>query len=87
MRVKHKVPVPNFVLWVDNFLGFEVGMAVPVGFYDRYRGVWVPEKNGRVVKLLDTDTDGTVDALDANGDEMPDDLNQNGSFSDEVKGL
>jgi len=83
-RVKFAQPV---IMWVDNFLGFDVGMAAPVGFYDRDRGVWVPEKNGRVVKLLDTDTDGVVDALDATGDDVPDDLNSSGSFTDEVKGL
>jgi RHS repeat-associated protein len=83
-RVRFEKPV---TIWVDNFLGFDVGMAVPVGYYDRDRGVWVPEKNGRVVKLLDTNADEIVDALDSNGDDLPDDLNGNGDFSDEVKGL
>jgi len=83
-RVRFDKPV---VLWVDNFLGFNVGEAVPVGYYDRDRGVWVPSDNGRVVRLLDTNGDGIVDALDANGDGQPDDLNSNGSFSDEVLGL
>jgi RHS repeat-associated protein len=75
------------VTYVDNFLGFDVGEVVPVGYYDRERGVWVPEENGVVVKLLDTDSDGIVDALDADGDDAPDDLNQDDSFIDEVKGL
>ncbi len=53
-----------------NFLGFPVGMAVPAGYYDRVRGVWVASDNGRVVKVitvtsglagLDTDGDGVVD--------------------------
>jgi hypothetical protein len=83
-RVRFEKPV---ITWVDNFLGFDVGTAVPVGYYDRDKGVWIPEQNGLVVKLLDTDSDGIVDALDANGDDQPDDLNSNGSFSDEVKGL
>jgi len=83
-RVKFQKPV---ITWVDNFLGFPVGMVVPVGTYDRDRGVWVPELNGKVVKLLDTNGDGIVDALDATGDNQPDDLNNNGSFSDEVTGL
>lgn len=83
-RVRFENPV---ITWVDNFLGFDVGQIVPVGFYDRDRGVWVPEKNGRVVKLLDTNSDGIVDALDADGDDQPDDLNENGSFGDEVTGL
>ncbi|MBN1841374.1 MAG: hypothetical protein JW883_03705 [Deltaproteobacteria bacterium] len=83
-RVRFEKPV---ITWVDNFLGFDVGMAVPVGYYDRDRGVWVPEDNGVVVRLLDTDIDGVVDALDADGDDLPDDLNNDSSFSDEVTGL
>jgi len=83
-RVRFDNPV---ITWVDNFLGFDVGEVVPVGYYDRDRGVWVPSDNGVVVRLLDTDTDGIVDALDANGDDQRDDLNGDGSFSDEVTGL
>ncbi|MBC8233690.1 putative Ig domain-containing protein [bacterium] len=83
-RVRFDKPV---VTWVHNFLGFDVGEIVPVGYYDRDRGVWVPSDNGVVVKLLDTEPDGIVDALDADGDEQPDDLNDNQSFSDEVTGL
>ena len=83
-RVRFEKPV---ITWVDNFLGFDVGEIVPVGYYDRDRGVWVPSDNGVVVKLLDTNSDGVVDALDADGDDQPDDLNSNGSFSDEVTGL
>ena len=83
-RVRFEKPV---IIWIDNFLGFDVGETVPVGYYDRDRGVWVPSNNGIVVKLLDTDGDGIVDALDADGDNLPDDLDNNGSFSNEVNGL
>ena len=83
-RVRFDKPV---TVWVDNFLGFDVGEAVPVGYYDRDRGVWVPSENGVVVRLLDTDSNGIVDALDADGDDQPDDLNDDGSFADEVIGL
>jgi len=83
-QVRFEEPV---ITWVNNFLGFDVGGIVPVGFYDRDRGVWVPSDNGVVVKLLDTDSDGIVDTLDADGDDQPDDLNSNGSFTDEVTGL
>ena len=75
------------VTYVDNFLGFDIGEIVPVGYYDRERAVWVPSDNGVVVMLLDTNSDGVVDALDSTGDGLPDDLNGNGSFSDEVTGL
>ncbi len=83
-RVRFDKPV---ITWVDNFLGFDVGSAVPVGYYDRDWGVWVPSDNGVVVRLLDTDSNGIVDALDADGNGQPNDLNNNGLFSDEVKGL
>ena len=33
-RVKFDKPV---ITWVDNFLGFDVGDVVPVGYYDRNR--------------------------------------------------
>lgn len=83
-RVRFDKPV---VFWVDNFLGFDVGEIVPVGYYDRDRGVWVPSDNGVVVRLLDKDSDGIVDALDSDDDDLPDDLDGDGSFSDEVNGL
>jgi RHS repeat-associated protein len=83
-RVRFDKPV---ITWVDNFLDFDVGSAVPVGYYDRDRGVWVPSDNGVVVRLLDTDSNGIVDALDADGNGQPNDLNNNGLFNDEVKGL
>jgi len=83
-RVRFDKPVTSYV---NNFLGFDVGEIVPVGSYDRDRGVWIPEDNGVVVGLLDTDSDGVVDALDADGDGQPDDLDESGSFSDEVTGL
>ena len=38
-NVRFEKPV---VVWVDNFLGFQVGEVVPVGFYDRDRAVWAP---------------------------------------------
>jgi len=83
-RVRFEKPV---ITWIDNFLGFNVGEIVPVGYYDRDRGVWVPSDNGIVVKLLDTDQDGIMDALDANGNGRRDDLDGDGSFTDEVMGL
>src|SRR5207244_4998389 len=54
----------------ENFLNFPVGMVVPVGYYDRQKGIWFASANGRVVKILsisagmanlDTDGDGTAD--------------------------
>lgn len=57
----------------ENFLGFDTGMAVPTGYYDRDKAAWIGSENGRVVKIvsitggaanLDTDGDGVID----NGD-------------------
>ncbi len=59
--------------YVENFLGFPVGGIVPVGYYDRTRGVWVPSPNGRVVGIVST-TGGLAD-LDINGDGQADDAN------------
>jgi len=40
------------LIYVENFLGFPVGGAVPAGYYDRERGQWVASANGRVVQIL-----------------------------------
>jgi RHS repeat-associated protein len=89
-RIRFAKPV---VMWVDNFLGFEVGSGeeeesiVPVGYYDRDRAVWVPSDNGIVVRLLDTDGDGVVDGLDVDDDGFADDLDEDSLVADEVAGL
>ncbi|MCD4744587.1 MAG: cadherin-like domain-containing protein, partial [Desulfobacteraceae bacterium] len=83
-RIEFDRPVINYV---DNFLGFDVGEIVPVGYYDRDLAEWVGSDNGVVVRLLDTNSDGIVDALDATGDDSPDDLNNDGSTTDEVIGM
>jgi RHS repeat-associated protein len=57
--------------YVENFLNFRVGLAVPAGYYDRSRGAWVPSDDGRVIRIL-TVTDGLA-AVDTNGDGVADD--------------
>ncbi len=56
--------------YVENFLDFPVGTIVPAGSYDRSRGAWMAEDNGRIVKIVsiaggladvDTDGDGVAD--------------------------
>lgn len=56
----------EFPLFIENFLNFRVGAQIPVGYLDRRLGVWIPSKNGRVIKILsvtaglaDLDVDGT----------------------------
>ncbi len=61
--VQFDLPVIHYV---ENFLGFPVGGIVPVGYYDREMGLWVPSDNGRVIKILSV-TGGLAD-LDTNGD-------------------
>lgn len=61
-------PLPTYV---ENFLGFPVGTAVPTGYYDRTKGEWVASPNGRVVKILGS-TNGLAD-LDTDGDGVADD--------------
>ncbi len=53
----------------ENFLSFPVGITVPVGYYDRGRGVWVASDNGRVVKILSI-TGGKAN-LDIDGGSTP----------------
>ena len=75
------------IMYVDNFLGFDIGEIIPVGYYDRNSGKWVCSDNGVVIILLDMDGDGKVDALDSTGDGNPNDLNGNGLYEDEVSGI
>ena len=63
-RVEFSQPV---VFFVDNFLNFPVGGAVPVGALDREAGAWLPEDNGRVVQVIDIQGGLAVLAVDATG--------------------
>ena len=66
--------------YLDNFLNFPVGDRIPSGYYDYDKGVWIPEPDGRVIKIvsitgglaeLDTDGDGIIDnALGISAEEL-----------------
>jgi len=43
---------PPLALYVEDFLGFPVGSAVPLGAYDREAARWVTANNGRVVEIV-----------------------------------
>ncbi len=58
-------------LFVENFLGFEVGGAVPLGSYDRSVGEWIAEPDGRVIRILSIEAG--VAQVDTDGDGAPDD--------------
>jgi RHS repeat-associated protein len=62
-EVTFSQPVP---FYVQNFLNFPVGMAVPAGYYDRQRGLWIASDNGRVIKVL-SESNGSA-AIDIDGD-------------------
>ncbi len=65
--VRFTRPVP---FYVENFLNFPVGGIAPVGVYDRQKGAWMAQPNGRVIKILGT-TGGLAD-LDVTGDDAAD---------------
>lgn len=65
-RVEFSRPV---YLYVDNYLGFPIGGAVPAGAYERAIGAWQASDNGRVVQVLAT-VDGLAD-LDIDGSGSP----------------
>jgi RHS repeat-associated protein len=66
-EVRFSQPVP---FYVENFLGFPVGMRVPLGYYDRTAARWIGAPDGRVIGILGI-TAGLAD-LDTTGDGQPD---------------
>ncbi|MFD2331652.1 S-layer homology domain-containing protein [Cohnella sp. GCM10020058] len=59
--------------YLDNFIGFPVGEAVPNAFYDREKGRWIAAPNGKVIEIvsvknglaaIDADGDGTADSAE-----------------------
>lgn len=67
VRFSQALPV-----YVENYLGFPVGVAVPMGYYDPQKAQWIASDNGRVIKVLsitaglaDLDIDGTAAAANA----------------------
>jgi len=63
-RVDFSQPLP---LYVDNFLNFPVGSIVPVGWYDRTNGAWIPSDNGRVLQILGIDNGYAILDVDGSG--------------------
>ena len=53
--------------YVENFMNLPVGHAIPVGYYDRQKGVWVPEPDGRIIKILSLSGGMAVVAVDTTG--------------------
>ncbi|MDZ4349277.1 MAG: RHS repeat-associated core domain-containing protein [Xanthomonadaceae bacterium] len=55
--------------YVDNFLDFPTGAAVPVGYYNSDIAAWVPYPNGRIVEILREENGRAV--LDVAGGGQP----------------
>src|SRR5207249_1454058 len=53
--------------YVENFLGLPVGTPLPVGSYDRGRGVWVPEQDGLAIGIVGRDSSMALVDLDGDG--------------------
>jgi YD repeat-containing protein len=64
--VRFSKPIATYV---ENFIGFPVGMAVPTGYYDRERNAWIASENGRVVRILSVSGGSAV--LDVTGRNTP----------------
>ena len=58
------------VTYVDNFLSFPNGTAVPAAYYDEEKAAWVPSNNGIVIDIVgEQDGLALVDATDDGKDE------------------
>ena len=65
--VKFDKPVATYV---DNFLKFKAGTAVPAAYYDKEKAAWVPSKNGIVIDIVGRtpSANGDLADLDITGD-------------------
>jgi RHS repeat-associated protein len=67
-EVRFSQPV---ISYVENFLHFPVGIAVPAGYYDRQRSAWVASDSGRVIAVVGAS--GGLAEIDGDGDGLADD--------------
>jgi len=52
--------------YLENFLSFPVGTAIPSGYYDRAKQSWNASNNGRVIRIVAIA--GGIATIDTNGD-------------------
>jgi len=52
--------------YVENYLDFPVGGAIPAGYYDEKQGAWLPGDDGLVVGILPLDANGLAE-IDIDG--------------------
>src|SRR5262249_9642079 len=55
--------------YVENFLGIPVGTAVPSGYHDHEKATWLPQDDGKAVRILDVSS-GTA-TVDVDGSGVP----------------
>lgn len=65
--VEFNQPIP---FYMENFIGFPAGIAVPTGYYDREKGAWIAAPDGVVVEIISIDS-GTAE-VDTTGDGFAD---------------
>lgn len=74
--------------YVDNFLNFPIGGAVPTGYYNSDTAAWIPYQNGRIVEILSIQDGKAV--LDVTGTGEPattEELNELGITDSELAQL
>lgn len=69
-------------LYVDNFTGYPVGEDVPLGAYDRTKGVWKGAPSGRILKVLAVA--GGVPSIDLTGDGVAESVGELNAFGIEA---
>jgi RHS repeat-associated protein len=57
--------------YVENFTGYNIGAAIPVGYYDFDKAAWLGSKDGRIIQL--TAINGDLADIDIDGDGLADD--------------
>ncbi|MCC6759314.1 MAG: PASTA domain-containing protein, partial [Candidatus Omnitrophica bacterium] len=55
------------IYYVDNFINFPAGYNAPLGYYNESKGQWIPEKTGRVIKILSVDSGIAQIDIDGSG--------------------
>lgn len=63
---------PPLPFYVENFLGFSVGIEAPLGAYDPVQAAWVASDSGRVIGIVSI-TNGMAD-VDVTGDGIADNV-------------
>jgi RHS repeat-associated protein len=82
--IKFNKPVAYYV---NNFLNLPVGVAVPLGSYDASAGVWKPELDGIVLKILGRNAGVAQVDLGKGRAATEAELSQMGFFEDELRNL